>query len=221
MLESIRQEGGSEARLGFSSVQGADSRMYLTRFIDIFREQGIAETRSFTTQGSPGLPDDEYGLIECYCTDPECDCRRVMLNVVRRTRAKRGYVASISYGFDRDDEMAGPFLDPLNPQSEYAEPLLEVVREAVLSDRAYLARLESHYQLVKRAAADPRDPAYERIRRIDHQSEQPEVPRDRGAAASATESYRLVGSLPESIAKLKRPSQPNTKSARKRRKKRR
>ncbi len=187
--------------------------MYLTRFIDIFREQGLAETRSFTTRGAPGLPDDEYGLIEAYCTDPECDCRRVMLNVIRRSQMDRGYVASISYGFDRDDEMAGPFLDPLNSQAEYAEELLEIVNEEILSDQSYVARLLSHYQLVKRAAADPSHPANRRIREIDRDAE-------RGAAESATGSYRLVESLPRSIVSPKRPGKPGARKARKRKKKR-
>ncbi len=50
-----------------------------------------------------------------------------MLNVVGQQQMQKGYLAAISFGFDRDDEMVGPFLDPLNPQSEYAETFLELV----------------------------------------------------------------------------------------------
>jgi hypothetical protein len=189
--------------------------MYLTRFVDIFREQGLAETRSFTTRGYPGLPDDEYALFESYCTDPECDCRRVMLNVIRRRQTRQAYLASISFGFDRDGEMAGPFVDPLNKQSEHAEALLSVVGEEILADQAYVARLESHYQQVKRAAANPKDPAQKRIRELDRKTGRWQMPPDRWAAASATESYSLVDSLPDSIAKPKRLSQSNTRVARK------
>lgn len=130
--------------------------MYLIPFVSLFREQGAAETRSIRTQGFPGLPDDEYALFEAYCPDPECDCRRVMLNVIGRRRGKQ-YLASISFGFDRDAELAGPFLDDLNPQSRYAESLLQVVR-SVLADPDYVARLEAHYRLVKQAAGDPTHP---------------------------------------------------------------
>ena len=44
------------------------------------------ETRTVTVQeGNPwGVPGDEYALVESYCTDPGCDCRRVMLNVLAR-----------------------------------------------------------------------------------------------------------------------------------------
>jgi len=32
--------------------------------------------------------DDEYVLLEACCTDPACDCRRVMLNVASRRGAE-------------------------------------------------------------------------------------------------------------------------------------
>jgi hypothetical protein len=121
-------------------------------FVSFFPEQAMAETRVFITRGHLALPDDEYGLFEAYCDDPQCTCRRVMLNVAGR--AQQAVLASISYAFDRDDELAGPFLDPLNPQSPYADALLELV-EQILEDPVYLARLEAHYLQVKGLAADP------------------------------------------------------------------
>ncbi len=138
--------------------------MYLAPFVAVFREQGRKETRVMTIRGSPGLPDDEYALFEGYCTDPKCDCRRVMLNVVGHNQGDRP-LASISFGFDRGADMAGPYVDPLNPRSRYADVLLRLVTE-VLADPAYVVRLESHYRQFKRAAADPDDPAYETLRRI-------------------------------------------------------
>jgi len=76
------------------------------------------------------------------------------------------FLASISYGFDRDDEMTGPFLDPMNPQSQYAEELLRLLEETVLSDLRYVARLERHYVLVKKAASDPKHPAYRKLQKV-------------------------------------------------------
>jgi hypothetical protein len=61
-----------------------------------------------------GLPMGSYALFEYYCPDPDCDCRRVMLNVVEEDQPDR-FLASISYAFDPDDMMPGPFLDRLNP----------------------------------------------------------------------------------------------------------
>jgi hypothetical protein len=140
--------------------------MYLTLFVRLFPGQAMAETRTITTRGHDVLPDDEYALVESYCTDPTCDCRRVMLYVVGRRQMRRGYLASISFGFDRDAEMAGPYLDPLNPQSEYALVFLDMVTRMLDADTAYVARLESHYRQVKQAAADPTHPVHRVLTRL-------------------------------------------------------
>jgi hypothetical protein len=128
----------------------------LVPFVRFFPQQAVAETRVLTTRGHPVLPDDEYGLLESYCVEAGCNCRRVMLNVV--ARRQQAVLASISHGFDRDKAWAGPFLDPLNPQSRYADVLLGLV-EQVLADPGYVARLEAHYYQVKGAVADPTRPA--------------------------------------------------------------
>jgi hypothetical protein len=125
----------------------------LVPFFRLFPAQAVAETRVITTHGHSDLPDDEYGILEAYCDDSTCDCRRVMLNVV--ARRQNTVLASISYGFDREDELAGPFLDPLNRQSRYADSLLALVSQ-VLVDPAYVARLRAHYDKVKGATRDPR-----------------------------------------------------------------
>ena len=112
-----------------------------------------------------GVPAGNYGLVEHYCPDPDCDCRRVMLTVVEEDHPTRS-LASINYAFDRDDLLPGPFIDRMNEQSRYAEGLLKLVKDAVLSDRRYVARLERHYALVKEAAADPDHPAYEELQEV-------------------------------------------------------
>ena len=145
--------------------------MYLVPFFRLFPEVAEKETRTLTTfDNFDAVPPGEYALVESYCPDPACDCRRVMLNVFGAGQGRM--LAAISYGFDRDEELAGPFLDMLNPQSEYAETLLEMVQKFVLSDRSYVARLESHYRLVKEAAADPSHPIHERLRQLEEGPEE-------------------------------------------------
>ncbi len=46
------------------------------------------ETRSVTLFDDPEIPNDTYGIIESYCADPGCDCRRVFLSVLS-TRKKK------------------------------------------------------------------------------------------------------------------------------------
>jgi hypothetical protein len=126
---------------------------YICPFHELFPEQAWKEYRTMELQKHKVLPSDGYALIESYCIDPDCDCRRVMLNVISRDGRK--HVATISFGFDRDDEAAGPYLDPLNPQSEHAQALLKLIEKVVLADPDYVARLESHYHQVKEAVSNP------------------------------------------------------------------
>jgi hypothetical protein len=130
----------------------------LIPFDAMFPEQARREVRTATVRGFPGLPDGDYGLLEAYCADPTCNCRRVMLNVVGRSQGQ--VLASVSYAFNRDDPddpFPGPSLDPLNPQSQYAPALLKLVTQ-ILQDPIYVARLECHYYQVKGAATDPTQP---------------------------------------------------------------
>jgi hypothetical protein len=133
-------------------------------FWEVDGELAERETRTITLfEARDDLPAGTYGLVESYCPDPACDCRRVMLNIACEQQLERGFLATISYGFDRDDDFAGPYLDPLNPQSEYSEALLTLVSGMVLSNPLYLERLERHYDIVKQAASDPDHPAHARL----------------------------------------------------------
>ena len=137
---------------------------YLVPFLQVEPDLAAKEMRTATLfEPREGIPTGSYGLVESYCPDPDCDCRRVMINVVEQQHPTR-YLAAIGYGFDRDAEDAGPYLDPLNEQCPYADALLRLVEEVALSDPGYLARLERHYALVKRAATDPGHPAYQKLR---------------------------------------------------------
>jgi hypothetical protein len=140
--------------------------MHLIPFFVVEPELAARETRVLNLLvPQKGLPKGSYGLLEFYCPDPTCNCRRVMINVAEEKHPDH-FLASISYAFDRDDEMAGPFLDLLNPQSQYAEELLQLVERITLSDPRYVARLERHYAMVKQAASDPKHPAYYKLQQV-------------------------------------------------------
>ena len=104
------------------------------------------------------LPDGEYAFLESYCNEVDCDCRRVMINVISRKKRNKIF-AVINYGRESagfyrgrtgDKDMKGPFLDPLNKQTKYAPALLDVF-ESVLQDKDYVSRLRKHYKMFKQA----------------------------------------------------------------------
>ncbi|MDX9953800.1 MAG: SEC-C metal-binding domain-containing protein [Anaerolineae bacterium] len=167
--------------------------LYLSYFGEVDPELASRETRALTLlMPQRGVPAGKYAIVESYCADPACDCRRVMLTVIEEHHPHTS-LASINYAFDADDPDPGPFLDPLNPMSAYAQGLMELVTELVLSDPAYLARLERHYALTKQAAADPTHPAYETLRKsfTDDVDEYLESPA--GAEAKALLSRTKIG----------------------------
>jgi hypothetical protein len=136
-----------------------------SRFLDI----AARETRSFHVLAPGlGLPTGEYALMEWFCEDPSCECRRVLVQVVPAGHPERA-LATINFGWElvefytrwmhgdeqAGQEIAGGSLDPLHPQSEHAEKLLDIFRDIVASDPEYVARLARHYDLFKSTQRPP------------------------------------------------------------------
>lgn len=135
--------------------------MPFTSFHERFPEIVKKETRSITVFNVPELPEDTYGLIEAYCDEIDCDCRRVFFNVISSNHKK--ILATISFGWDSDEyyakwfgtddpevikDLVGPALNQASSQSKLASPLLEQVK-AVLQDNNYVERLKRHYLMFK------------------------------------------------------------------------
>lgn len=92
------------------------------------------------------IPKGSYRFLEHYCTEPGCDCRRVTLFV---TNDKGRPVAVISFGFDHDDPLAGPFLDAACYQSPYAPQLLEFFAVLLNSSPDWLQTMHRQYRQVR------------------------------------------------------------------------
>ena len=100
-----------------------------------------------------GLPAGEYGFVEYYCTDSRCDCRNLHLNVYGGEPLSHLATINVSLdpgGFADLGVEEQYFLDPFNPQSEYSPALLELFRENLLADEAYMGRLEERVHIAKR-----------------------------------------------------------------------
>ncbi|MBI4674978.1 MAG: hypothetical protein HY741_25335 [Chloroflexi bacterium] len=73
--------------------------MLMTAFFVHFPDLAYKETRIVTARGRADLPDGEYGFLELFRDKPDCDCRRVMINVVSRD-AGPSQLATINYGWE-------------------------------------------------------------------------------------------------------------------------
>jgi hypothetical protein len=139
-------------------------------FMDRFPALAAAETRNVTLTGDWELPDGDYGFFELYCNERGCDCRRVVVQVLRPATGWSKAWATIGYGWesneyyrkrlgamDSNEDLRGPELDPLNEQSSCAPALLRLFRGLVLSPE-YVERLKRHYQMFRETVDDAGEP---------------------------------------------------------------
>ena len=138
----------------------------MTPFMEKFPELGARETRSVTVTDRDDLPNGEYGFIEFYCNEPHCDCRRVMV-VVLRPETGWKFWAAIDYGWESVEfyqqwagapasncsPWQGPVLDPLTEQTPYAPLLLDLFK-FLLQSPGYVPRLKKHYRLFRAAVEE-------------------------------------------------------------------
>jgi len=134
--------------------------MFYVPFHEYFLEIAEKETRFITSIDNPELPDGTYALVESYCDEPHCDCRRVFLNVVSEEGET---LAVIAYGWEgkkfyarwmgsNDPDtirvLKGPCFNPASRQSKYAPVFMKIVK-LVLKDKRYIRRLKRHYRMFK------------------------------------------------------------------------
>jgi len=136
--------------------------MPYTSFHEKFPEIAEKETRVITAIADPELPEGNYTLIESYCDERGCDCRRVFLNIFSETRDE--FVAVIAYGWENSKfyadwfgdndpqiigDLKGPSLNLASPQSDLAPILLDKVNKYILKDKSYIERIKRHYHMFR------------------------------------------------------------------------
>jgi hypothetical protein len=133
-------------------------------FLSRFTSVALRETISLTLRGGePGDPVGEFAFVEFYCTDPACDCRRVVLQVWAKGDPKL-VRATINFGWEPEEfylktfpnpndvrDIVDASLDPLNRQSGDSAYFLNFFREHVRGNPRYRERFKRHYELFKNA----------------------------------------------------------------------
>lgn len=139
--------------------------MPYTLFHSRFPDVAEHETRAVTvlTPSKLNLPPARYTFLEMFCDEPGCDCRRVFFSVVSSFRKE--VLAVIAWGWEERefyikwmgdddpriiDDLKGPVLNLASPQSNLAPALLDMFREYLLQDTAYIERVKRHYDMFRR-----------------------------------------------------------------------
>ena len=119
------------------------------------------QVRTVSIKQSPQLPDGEYSFIDTYCADPECDCRKTMIQVMLNGKL----VSVINYGWEsahfyeswmgssaKDNPMPsmhGASIDITSPDLVSRDGMLGLFN-ALLND-IWVAKFKRHYDDVKSA----------------------------------------------------------------------
>ena len=133
--------------------------MTMLPFNRLFPDRSKSDARALRVRWAHGgLPVDDFVLVEHYCALPGCDCRRVLLGVVRAST--RAHVATINYVFGTAGDPGGPAgagasLDTKNTQSELSNELLALFVESCVGDPRYVDQIEEHYRLWRQIIEDP------------------------------------------------------------------
>ncbi|MBI4981174.1 hypothetical protein HZC30_06490 [Candidatus Woesearchaeota archaeon] len=140
--------------------------MMMEQFYNQFPDIAEKETRCIHIMSEEeGLPKGEYFLLESYCNDPKCDCRRVFINILYKDKI----LATIGYGWESiafyekwmgelrfASDAKGPILELTGPHTEYSEMLLKLFKEVILKDNLYIDRLKKHYKMFKKHSSKKR-----------------------------------------------------------------
>src|SRR5688572_5720626 len=122
--------------------------MPMVPFFTFCLETAKRETRVLTILDDDGdIPPGHYQFIELYCDEPNCDCRRVLLQV-HPTDNVNQVMATITFGWEsvayyrnwtRGDPklaegMAGASLELFAPQGPHAQAIMDLTDRVLLSD---------------------------------------------------------------------------------------
>jgi len=135
--------------------------MPFAQLYSLLPEVAKRETRGIYSPRPDGTPGDGFAFVEMFCNEPDCDCRRVVFEVFQ-TGNTTVPVATLTYGWEPEsfyrewagfpmepgdiEELKGPALMRLAPQSVLADRTLDLLRE-LLADEGYVGRIVEHYRL--------------------------------------------------------------------------
>jgi hypothetical protein len=119
--------------------------------------------RTVTLAKNPYLPDGEYAFLEMYCNEPDCDCRKAMIQVIHNGKP----ASIINFGWESDDYyrqwMGSSYDDESFPSMHGAS--IDITSQNLLNEDAILAlfnelmndvwleKIKNNYEAVKAAVS--------------------------------------------------------------------
>lgn len=136
------------SRAMFVAAAGREENISLQMFTEIFPDIAATETRHFWPTGRDPEK-DPIQIAEYYCTDPSCDCKRVLLTLFDLADPDPTPILTVGYAFNRNDPEPGPYIDPLNHLTPQGRDYFPFICDLLDKDSAYVNRLQKHYEMIK------------------------------------------------------------------------
>jgi len=168
--------------------------MPMRPYFILFPPGAPVENRNLIVRGAKGLPDGKYRFVEFYCDEPDCDCRRVVIQVWDESDTP---LATFNFGWESpafytkwsksDDpalgkEMASVTRELFGPQSRYAPAFFAQFKKAI-REPGYVEKLRKHYAEF-RTAVEAHASGRQRRKKI-------ATPKTKGKAARVGSIYQL------------------------------
>ena len=131
---------------------------------EMYPEVAPSETRVITIMRDDDvLPKGEYGYVEMFCDEPNCNCRRTIISVMND---KGDSLALIGFGWGTKTqyqkwmrgpisnseykELRGPCHHDGKIPSKYADFFLGFFKQVLMKDLKYIDRIKKHYRMARK-----------------------------------------------------------------------
>ncbi len=128
----------------------APSGYYMCPFDELFPDQAAQEYATLRVTQEDGTVVDDYTVIEYICSNPACDCHKLLLDVVAHSSHQS--MALIDLDLRR---FTRAHLSDDKSHSPFAHTRLALLAQHKLSEPAYQTGLKAHYQQFKQAVRNP------------------------------------------------------------------
>ena len=132
-------------------------------FHEIFPEIAAIEIRAVTIlKENDIVPKGSYGFVEMFCNDKNCNCKRVIFNVldeIGNSMALIGFGWGDKKHYDKwmrrkitesmFKELIGPCHYDGQRPSQHADFFLDFFKNTLLNDIKYIERVKRHYLMFK------------------------------------------------------------------------
>jgi hypothetical protein len=126
-------------------------------FHEFYPDEARQETVIYYASKESFLPEGYYAFLESYCSNPECDCKEVLIQIEPQSSPDPLYfersarpTAVLKYTWEELFSKKNPVIHQEAPKSPLALIALKLFREYVETHSSYLMNLSKHYSMMKK-----------------------------------------------------------------------